>query len=332
MKLTALLASAATMVALSAGVTRAADAVTLVLNWVPTADHMPYFYAKSQGWYADAGLDVTIETGRGSAAAAQRVGAGMVPFGIADLSTVMVAKGQGADLQAVMSVYANSPQGFYWLKSKGISEPKDFAGRSIGNPPADASRVLWPVFAAKAGIAPDSVKFVNVAPPAKVASLKSGAIDITSDFYNEHDLKISEFGEDLGFVAWRDIGLNSYGNSLVVNGAWAAANPAQAKAFVGVTQKAFAACVADAAPCIEAIMAEASGLEAANQANQWNRIKELMADETTTTEGLGFFNATRVGEDYKLVESYLELQTPFDPASIFTNAHLDPALKMTAAK
>jgi len=31
-------------------------------------------------------------------------------------------------------------------------------------------------------------------------------------------LKVIEFGSDLGFVNWKDIGLNPYGNSLVVNG------------------------------------------------------------------------------------------------------------------
>ena len=33
------------------GLAGAAEKVTLVLNWVPTADHSPYYFAKQQGWY-----------------------------------------------------------------------------------------------------------------------------------------------------------------------------------------------------------------------------------------------------------------------------------------
>uniref|UniRef100_UPI001953D152 hypothetical protein n=1 Tax=Enterobacter hormaechei TaxID=158836 RepID=UPI001953D152 len=58
---------------------------------------------------------------------------------------------------------------------------------------------------------------VNVSPQAKIQALRGKTIDITSDFYNEHDLKLREFGADLGFLAWRDIGLNPYGKSVIVN-------------------------------------------------------------------------------------------------------------------
>lgn len=324
-----LMLSAALTAALFSSGAQAAD-VNMVLNWVPTADHAPYFYAKQQGWYKDAGIDLTIETGRGSGAAAQRVGAGFSQIGIADMATVLLAKGQGADAVAIMTVYANSPQGFYWLKSGGIKEPKDFAGRAIGNPPADASRVMWPLFAETVGIDPDSVKFVNVSPQAKLASLKSGAIDITSDFYNEHDLKVREFGDDLGFVAWRDIGINPYGNSVIVNGDFLEKNKELVASFASISQRAFAACVEDVEPCLEALMAEVSGLEHDNQVDQWNRIKELMSDETTTTVALGAFSPERMKADYEMVETYFDLEKPFDIETVYTNEFLSEEIKMPA--
>src|SRR5215510_3226416 len=227
----------------------AGQSVNLVLNWTPAADHSPFYYAKAQGWYEKAGIDLAIEVGKGSGVSSLKVGSGGAPFGISDLATMLVARGKGADAVAVMSIYANTGQTFYWLKSYGVSGPKDFAGRKIGNPPGDASRVMWPAFAKATGLAPDSVSFVNVGPTAKIAALKSHTTDIISDFYNEHDLKVIEFGADLGFVNWKDIGLNPYGNSLIVNGAFLEKNPKLVGEFVRISQKAFAACVADVAPC-----------------------------------------------------------------------------------
>lgn len=314
----------------AAGASFAADGMSLMLNWTPTADHSPLYYAKAKGWYAEAGIDLTIEAGKGSAVSAQRVGSGGADLGIADLPTAIQAKGKGANLTAIMVIYANSPQGFYWLKSSGIAEPKDFAGRKIGNPPGDAARLMWPAFAKKAGIDPNAVTFVNLSPQAKVAALKSKSVDIISDFYNEHDLKAREFGADLGFVAWRNIGVNVYGNSLMVNSAYLAANPERVRKFAAVTQRAYEACVKDFAPCLQALTASVSGLNPDNQRDQWERIKQLMRDDTTTKVALGAFDGARVKADYELVQSLIGIEKGFDPATLFTNDFLDKKIRMSA--
>jgi NitT/TauT family transport system substrate-binding protein len=213
-----------------------------------------------------------------------------------------------------------------------VNGPKDFPNHKIGNPPGDASRVMWPAFAKAAGIAPDAVSFVNVGPTAKIAALKSHTVDIISDFYNEHDLKAIEFGADLGYLNWKDIGLNPYGNSLIVNGAYLAKNPKLVEEFVKITQKAYAACVADVTPCLKALLDQASGLDKENQQRQWERIKFLMTDEFTTTKALGWIDAERMKKDYELVQTYLGMEKPFDVNTAFSVKMLDANVKMDASK
>ena len=312
-----------------AGTASAADPMNLMLNWTPTADHAPIYFAKAKGWYTEAGIDLSIEAGKGSALSAQRVGSGGANLGIADLPTAIQAVGKGADLKAIMVIYANSPQGFYWLKSSGINGPKDFTGRKIGNPPGDAARLMWPAFAKKTGIDPAGVNFVNLSPQAKVGALKSKSVDIISDFYNEHDLKVREFGPDLGFVAWRTVGVNVYGNSLFVNNAYLKANPERVRKFAAVTQRAYAACVKDFAPCLDALTASVSGLTPDNQRDQWERIKQLMRDDTTTGVALGAFDGTRVKTDYELVKEMIGIEKAFEPATLFTNEYLDKSVRMS---
>ena len=311
---------------------QAGESINLILNWTPTADHSPFYYAKAQGWYEKAGIDLNIEVGKGSGVSSLRVGSGGSPFGIADLATMLVARGKGADVVALMSIYANTGQTFYWLKSSGIGGTKDFPGHKIGNPPGDASRVMWPAFAKAAGIAPDAVSFVNVGPTAKIAALKSHTVDIVSDFYNEHDLKAIEFGNDLGFVNWKDIGLNPYGNSLIVNGAFLEKNPKLVENFVRITQKAYAACVADVTPCLKALLDQVSGLDRENQERQWERIKFLMTDDFTTTKAIGWIDAERMKKDYELVQTYLGMEKPFAVDSAFTTRLLDTSIRMDASK
>src|ERR1043165_1220033 len=70
--------------------------VDFILNWVPGGDHAPYYYAKKMGWYQKEGIDLTLEPGKGSALATQKVGAGANPVGLADMAGVPVATGKGA--------------------------------------------------------------------------------------------------------------------------------------------------------------------------------------------------------------------------------------------
>src|SRR6185436_18585550 len=142
-------ALAAALVALAACATPVAAQTKLdfILNWVPGGDHAPYYYANTMGWYAKEGLQVNLEPGKGSALAVQKVGAGANPIGLADMGNVLLGKAKGADTVGVFNVYANSPQGLYWLKSSGIKGIKDFPGKKIGNPAADGARPMWPALA-----------------------------------------------------------------------------------------------------------------------------------------------------------------------------------------
>jgi len=228
----------------SAGVTHANEKVSFLLNWVAGGDHAPYYYAQKLGWYKDAGIDLTLLQGKGSVVAAQAAAAGVNTFGLADMATIMVAIGKGGDAVAVMDVYANYPGGFYWLKSSGMKSVKDLAGKKIGNPPGDAARALWPALAKANGVDPKSVTWVNLSPNAKLAALKAGTVDAVTEFYNLHHVYKKTLGDNMGYLAWKDAGVNPYGNAIAVNGAYLKAHRATVAAFVKVSQKAFAACVA----------------------------------------------------------------------------------------
>src|SRR6266699_1050981 len=159
----------ATLVALPAS-EATAQKLTFTLNWVAGGDHAPYFYAQKMGLYKQAGLDVDFETGRGSAASAQKVGAGQSQLGLSDMGGVLLFRGKGVDAVGVMNVYANSPQGLYWLKSSGIRSVNDLAGKKIGNPAGDGARTMWPALARKVGVDPNSVTWVNIDGNAIVAN------------------------------------------------------------------------------------------------------------------------------------------------------------------
>ncbi len=319
-------ACVATALGLMMGPVAAAEKVSFILNWIAGGDHAPYYYAKKMGWYMDAGIDLDIEQGKGSSLSAQRVGIGKNQLGLADLPPVFVTIAKGAKSVAVYNVYANSPYGFYWLKSSGIKTPKDFVGRKIGNPPWDAARQMWPAFAANVGIDPKSVTWVNLKPNAKLAALKSGAIDVTTSFYNIHHIFKAQLGDDMGFSSGKEYGVNPYGNTVIANAEFLANKKEVVAAFVKVTQKAFAACANDSAPCIAALVEANKGLKVDNETANWNLVKELMTDKTSTTVGLGYMDPARMAKSYDIFSPFLSAK--FDVSKYFTNEFIDTSVKM----
>lgn len=323
-------ACAAAAVALFAGAAaaQAPTKVDFILNWVPGGDHAPYYFAKKQGWYTQAGIDLNLEPGRGSALATQKVGAGANPIGLADMGGVLVAKGKGADLVAVYNVYANSPQGLYWLKSSGIKTVKDLAGKKIGNPAADGARTMWPALAKANGIDPKAVTWVNIDANAKLSALKAKSIDATTSFYNIHHIFQAELGDDMGFLAWRDAGLNPYGNSVIVNADFLAKNRPLVDRFVKVTQRAFAACVAQPNPCVQALIEANGALKFDNELTNWKLVEVLMSDRFAREMALGIHEDGRMKADYELVREYIGIDKPFDVRTTYTNEFLDRSIKM----
>lgn len=306
-----------------------AEPVSLILNWTAGADHAPIYYAVEQGWYDEAGIQLEVKPGKGSGMSSQNVGVGAEDIGIAELGTAFLAKSKGAELTAVMALYANSPFTFYWRKSSGIAGPDDFAGRTMGNPSGDAARVMWPAFAKAADIPVDGLEFVNLAPAAKIPTLAAGRVDIISDFYNGHDVKVEEFGDDLGFLRWSEIGLNPYGNSFIVNNTFLSEHEDLVGAFTEVTQRAYRACVDEPAPCIDALMENASGLQRDAMENQWSRVTELMTTDATVEDGLGWFAPERIAKTYELVDTYFNVEMPFDVETAYTNRFLSQDIKMS---
>lgn len=320
---------AAAVLALGSASAMAQQKLDFILNWVPGGDHAPYYYAKQLGWYKDAGIDLNLEPGKGSALAVQKVGAGANPVGLADMANALVGRSKGANLVGVYNVYANSPQGMYWLKSSGIKGVKDLAGKKIGNPAGDGARTIWPALAKANGMDPGSVTWVNIDANSKLAALKSKAVDATTSFYNIHHIFQRELGADMGFLAWKDAGLNPYGNTIVVNGDYLAKNKATIAAFVKVTQRAFAACVATPKPCVQALIDANGALTLDNEMQNWALVEVLMSDKFSKTVALGVMDDARMAADYDMVKTYIGMDKPFDVKTSYTNEFLDRSIKMT---
>ncbi len=106
--------------------------VSLRLDWVPTWYHGVFYLALNRGYYSDAGLNMTIGQGRGSATTAQVVGSGTETFGLMDMSTMMLAVGTGAPLVAIGGLMQRSPEAVISLVFREHQGAEGCRGQALG--------------------------------------------------------------------------------------------------------------------------------------------------------------------------------------------------------
>ncbi len=90
--------------------------------------------ALGEGYYKDAGLDVTIVQGNGSGNTAQLVANGRAQLAYADAVAVSQLIAKGAPMKVVSTIYQSNPNEVMALKKTGIKSVKDLKGKKVGVP------------------------------------------------------------------------------------------------------------------------------------------------------------------------------------------------------
>ncbi len=254
------------------------------LGWKVEASGAGFLLALQRGYYKDAGLDVTIDTGNGSASAISLVGSGAYDCASADLSTMIEfnTANPGSKLAAVAIQYDLNPNAVMVRKDGPIKKPSDLAGKSILGQPFNASRKLFPAFAKAQGFDGSGVKWENVAPDIGDTRFVKGDFDAAAYFFFTGLLNLKARGmgpEQLTVFRFSDYGLKSYGNGLVANPKSMREAPDAMKAFVKASTRGWIDVIADPKAGASAVKTREP---LANEELEFERLK-LIVDGTMKT-------------------------------------------------
>jgi len=193
--------------------------------------------AESDGCYKRNGLAVAIDGGHGSGDALSKVAAGAYDIGIADFTTLLTfdAQPNAPGLIAVYIMADRAPPSIVTLKKSGIAKPVDLAGKRIGDNVGEASRELFPAFAAANSIDAKTVSWINVAANLRETSLLRGEFDaaagpmftITSGL---HAIGVKD--EEITVFPYAENGVDFFGNAVIVKPAFAASHGDALKSFL----------------------------------------------------------------------------------------------------
>ena len=210
----------------------------------------------AKGYFKDAKLDVTVDSGNGSGGAVTRVASGTYDLGFADLAALMEFHANNPDAPnkpvAIMVVYNNTPASVMSIKKTGIKTPADLAGKKLGAPVFDAGRRAFPIFQKANGVG--AVNWISMDPPLRETMLARGDVDAITGFTFTSLLNLEARGvkaEDVAILPYSDFGVKLYGNVIIATPKILKENPAAVKAFLSAFTKGAKDVMANPAAAIE---------------------------------------------------------------------------------
>src|SRR5882762_9861827 len=149
------------------------------LDWIPGSTHSAFFVALQKGYYKAEGLDVSIDRGKGSAEVVRQLAAGTYDMGFPDINVVMDfdSKNPEQAFPVLLSGYEEAPAALIFLKSSGITEPKQLNGKKLGSAANDSTFKLLPLFAKQTGMDLATLQIQNIEPSLREVLLAQGKVD-----------------------------------------------------------------------------------------------------------------------------------------------------------
>ncbi|MCY3997620.1 MAG: ABC transporter substrate-binding protein [Rhodobacter sp.] len=319
---------AATAAVFAAAIASAQEKVPFALDWKFEGPAAPYFLAIDNGYFAEEGLDVTIEAGAGSVQTIPKIATGAFPLGFGDINSMIrfLDQNPGAPVTAVMMIYDKPPFAVVGRRSLGVEAPKDLEGRKLGAPPPDGAWAQFPVFAAETGIDTAAVTVEPVGFPTREPMLADGNVDAITGFSFSSVVNLKRLGvpaDDISNILMADHGLQLYGNAIIVNTDWAAANGDTVAAFLRAVAKGWAAAIADPAAGIDALMERNPALDKALEEERLMiAVEQNVVTDWVKANGMGGIDAARMDAAIVQLGQTYEFRNVPTAAAYFTDAYL----------
>jgi NitT/TauT family transport system substrate-binding protein len=197
----------------------AVEDVKFVLDWFPTAYCGFVHVGVKRGFFAEEGLNVTIDIGRGGADAVTRVATSTDDFGAAGFNSIYnAAANSPVPIKAVMSVYSKAPDSIIFKETSGIRSIRDLVGKTMATATFSSSNPVWPVVARENGIDPAKVNLLMADNNAIGPMLASGRVDAVISWIMSVPLyaKLSQPAK-LQTLPWSETGLTGYNWSVIAS-------------------------------------------------------------------------------------------------------------------
>lgn len=214
----------------------AANRVRVQLNWKHQFEFAAFYAADAQGYYRQAGLEVTILEGGPGIDTVKAVTEGRADFGVG-ASDLVVDRFQGKPVVALATLMQHSPTGLLALRSQGSNSVHDLADRPVAVDPHNRGEIEAYLLAT--GIPSNHIKLVDQM-DWPLDSLKHGQVAAKVLYISNEPFWIRGHEHDYLLLTPRSAGIDLFGNMLFSQQTLVKTRPDLVKAFRKATLQGLA--------------------------------------------------------------------------------------------
>ncbi|MDQ1323144.1 MAG: hypothetical protein QG587_478 [Chloroflexota bacterium] len=228
--------------------------LTVGLGYIPNVQFAQFYLADQAGYYADAGLDVTLQN-KIDPDLITLLGQGAVDIGSGDGTSVIPAVSQGIPVVYTSTIYGTFPAVVIARADSGIATATDLRGKRIGIPGRYGTNwVMLQALLKEAGLTVDDVTIVEFPDFSQAAALQQGQVDAATGFANNEPIQLRNAGIE-PVVLTVDDAVPLPGPGLVTGTKTLETKAEALKAFTAATLKAMDEITADPQKGLDAAFA-----------------------------------------------------------------------------
>jgi NitT/TauT family transport system substrate-binding protein len=324
-------AAIAAGLALAAGNAVAANTqITFQLNWVAGGANAGFAAAVAEGFYKDAGLDVTLVQGNGSGNTAQLVANGRSEIAYADAVAVSQLIAKGAPMKVLSTVYQSNPNEVSALKKTGIKSIKDLAGKKVGVPSGSSQTTMLPLLLKANNLKESDVNLINMPPTAMVPSLLQGQVDAILGSVDSYQIQLEAQGAQTDNFMFADHGVPTVSTSIFASESYIKNNPEVVRKFIAASLKGWYFALDNPEKAVKDLKSVFPEMNEKLATAELASIKPLLC--SGGAKYIGKAEDALWVKTQDLLSEVKLLPAGQDPKTYYTNAYLPPASEMRACK
>ncbi len=311
---------------------RAATSLEMILNWRYQGPQAWFFLAQDKGYFADAGLEITMDQGNGSGAAVGQVAGGAYDIGFGDINALIRLAADKPDEApiGIFQMYNQPPFTVAVRQDSDIHDAKDLEGKLLGGAANDGALKLWPAFTKIAGIDTSGIEITNFKPNLREQMLRNAQVDGVFGYVNtiRFSAKLSGMNpeEQIRFIRYGDYGMDLYSNGIIVSKQLAQAHPEAMPAICAGINQGVADTLADLDNAIDAVAAREPLIDPAIEKERLlATIRDEMGHPELARVGLGNVDQERFARAIDIVVDAFDLARTPSPEEVFSSEFLPPA-------
>jgi putative hydroxymethylpyrimidine transport system substrate-binding protein len=238
------------------------EKLSLDLDFYPNPDHAGIYMAQEEGFFEEAGLDVSIAAPTDPSAPLKDVASGKADLAVTYEPEVLLAREEGLDVVAVAALVNQPLTSLIWLKKSGIKGPANLKGKTVSYAGISYQEAFLKTILARAKVPASTVTSVNVG-FGLIPSLVSGkAQAMLGGYSNVEGVALQEAGKEPVITPVDELGVPTYDELvLVARKSTIEAEGEKIRLFIAALQRGTEAAVAGPKKASEAILAANSSLE-----------------------------------------------------------------------